>query len=99
MEQNKLKKGRKMTKKRRQFHREIDKAKDEALETAKNVVEKAIPLVTDGFARIVTGVVKTLEESLRTDIVRKIEKRKSRSRNRTKTKATETGGETNVNPQ
>ena len=77
-----------MTKKRKKSRRETDALKDEVLETAKKVVEQALPLVGEGVNKIFTRLTKSLEEKIKNGITKKLNGKKSKR-----------GEKTNVNPQ
>ena len=73
-------------KKRRVIHRELEKAKNELLNTTKELIEKTIPTLSEGFNRIITGFTKTFGETLQETLTQQIEKKKKRVKSKKEVK-------------
>jgi len=71
-----------MSKKRRGIHKELDRVKNEVLNTTKEVIEKTIPAITDGINRIVSGFTKSLGETIQEDLTKQIEKKRKRAKSK-----------------
>jgi hypothetical protein len=69
-----------MAKKKRGIHREMDRVKDELLNTAREVVDKTIPTIADGLTKIVSGFASNLGETIRKDLTTQIEKKRSKTK-------------------
>jgi len=67
-----------MAKKRRGIHKEMDRVKNELLNTTKEVIDKTIPTITDGINKIVLGFTKSLGEAIQEDLTKQIEKKRKR---------------------
>lgn len=65
-----------MTKKRRRFHKEADRVKNELLNTAKELIEKSIPAIAEGINKIVCGFTKSVSETIQGGLTKQIEKKK-----------------------
>jgi len=67
-------------KKRGGIQKELDRIKDELLDTTKELIEKAIPTIAEGINRIVSGFTKSVGETIQEDLTKQIEKKKKRAR-------------------
>lgn len=72
--------------KRRNIHKHIDNAKDQLLDTAGEIIDKTFPVVNEGISKIITGFTKSIEQSLREEVAKQIEKRKKKIASQEETK-------------
>jgi len=63
---------------KKRIKNDLDKVKDGILDIAKEIVDQSIPTLIDGAKKIASGFADSIQESLRKEISRKIDSKKSK---------------------
>jgi len=61
---------------KRKAHDEFDKVKSIFLDSAKEIIERTIPVISETFIKIASGFLKSMGDSLKSDLAGKIEEKK-----------------------
>jgi ribosomal protein L11 methylase PrmA len=65
--------------KNQKIRTEVDRAKNIILDSFKEITDKTLPILFQTFSRIISGFLNSMEESIKSDLVKKIEKEKTKT--------------------
>ena len=67
-----------MASKRKMIQKEIDRVRDQVLNTTKEVVDKTIPTIAEGINKIVSGFTSSIGETILEGLAKTIERKRKR---------------------